>query len=353
MQLALWQACDAGDLETLRTIVERHPDHFQINYPNPFGKEGWFKFRGCTGLHIAIMQCPTWKRLNTTVEIELMNAFVREFFGLLFRAGADVNMLCGYQGEWYMEFETSKTPSFTPKGYNALNIALEFLNVTFRAGFTFAASASKLELVRDVLVDRVRNMPSRLSLNVAMAAERSLSAELAEALAKGTFADFTIRVGDGFAQPVHRVVLGARSPVLEAMLRGGSFKEAALSELVLDFDVAVVKLFIRFIYTDTLDACVEHDVEMACRLLELANRYDMQGMVLQCSRVIMTHHLNVASAPGILRLADDNCAAHLRAVTLDYIADNISAVMASAAFEQLPLALVQEVLKSVVGGGKR
>ncbi|KAK1606491.1 hypothetical protein QYE76_030164 [Lolium multiflorum] len=89
---------------------------------------------------------------------------------------------------------------------------------------------------------------------------------------------------DGKTFPAHRAVLAARSPVFKAELFG-SMAESTMSHITLqDIDPAAFKVFLRFIYTDTLPRDDELKEETYKHLLAVADRYVLDGLKLLCAQ---------------------------------------------------------------------
>ncbi len=91
------------------------------------------------------------------------------------------------------------------------------------------------------------------------------------------FTDVEIFVGTVKVMEVHRVVLVARSPVLNASLGMTSGTGKPVVTIDKEFDVDVVKLFLQFLYTGSLVASASHQ-----QLLTLATMYEVETLKIVC-----------------------------------------------------------------------
>ncbi|XP_047073241.1 BTB/POZ domain-containing protein At4g08455 [Lolium rigidum] len=84
------------------------------------------------------------------------------------------------------------------------------------------------------------------------------------------------------AVPAHRVILSSRSPVFRAML--DNEMEESRSGIIKIYDVSydVLRAFVHYMYT----AEVLLDVQMACDLLELAEKYEVKHLKTYCEKFI-------------------------------------------------------------------
>jgi len=351
VQRAFWQAITVGELETVQVLLDHRASEIDINMSDESGEQR----HGCTALHLAILEMPTWKGTEGRNGIQT-EKFVRQFFTVLLDAGADMDVCCRYSGEWYLQTAAGKTKAFYPDGYNSLGLVLQFMEITRGSEVISSNVTKRLELIRDILLKHIKTLyrrsagigspPAALQTSFA-----TLGQKLGEGLDGGAFSDFAICVGKDFCQPVHRFVLASRSSVFAAMLQDGNFAESASRQLVLDdADVDAVQHFIRFLYTDALELAVCTEPRLAHQLLVLANRFDVQGLLQTCSHALINHHLSPLTSSRLLSLADQNGATGLRERVLEFIADNIDVVKDTDDFKVLPTDLVQEVLNYVVDG---
>ena len=92
---------------------------------------------------------------------------------------------------------------------------------------------------------------------------------------------------------------------------------------IADFDADVVKQFLHYVYTDSIDSSL--DVS-ACELLLIADKYDVRGLInLAQKRLIKS--LSVETVCATFELATLIVSAEaLRAACSDYICNNRKAV---------------------------
>jgi hypothetical protein len=147
--------------------------------------------------------------------------------------------------------------------------------------------------------------------------------------------------------PAHKFLLSLRSPVFRAMFQG-SMSEALTNEVhISDFDAAVLKEFLAFLYTDSVSpAAMEAHAE---QLLALACKYEVPGLEYLCENHLCAS-LCVTNVVGVLYLADMFQAQQLKARALRYIAQNAKAVVQQEGFfRSLSFALCQEVVLALAG----
>ena len=89
--------------------------------------------------------------------------------------------------------------------------------------------------------------------------------------------DVDIVVGTDKLMEAHRVILAARSPVLNASL--GMTGTVGKPSVTIDaeFDVDIVKIFLKFLYSGSLDSSASHK-----QLLDLATIYEVETLITVC-----------------------------------------------------------------------
>ena len=338
-QRAFWQGITVGELETIQVLLE-HRD-VDINKYDEAGEQR----PGCTALHLAILEMPTWKAQEGRNGIQSAE-FVKKFFLALLEHGADIQLPCRYDGEWYLQTAAGKTKSFYPKGYDALGLVLQFIEITRGTEVISPNVTKRLELIRDLLLDNIRS-ESEPAKRVKCP---TLAEDMANAFKERAFADVEL-VSEGEVIAAHRVVLAARSKVFARMFGSGTFRESHAKRVQIEeTDPKSLHTFIKFLYEDALDVnALSSDFDLCQSLIMLSDRYDVDALKIKCSDVILQHHLSVEKAALILRLADQNRARTLRERTLYFVSRNVDNVMATDDFKQLDSELVQEVLRTVVG----
>ena len=346
-QRAFWQAITVGELEAMQVLLVHRRHEIDINKMDEMGEQR----QGCTALHLAILEMPTWKtegRSEGRNGIQTAD-FVKKFFNVLLENGADIERPCNYTGEWYLQTAAGKTKSFFPDGYNALGLVLQFVEITRGAEVISTNVTKRLELIRDLLFERMR-YAERLSTREDCP---SLGEDMSRIYAAGEFTDVQL-ISDNEVIHAHRLVLAARSPVFCAMLRSDRFEEGRSGRVQVEqSDPVSLRMFVKFLYEDSLnDEVLSGDFQVCHNLIMLSNRYDVNSLKLKCSEMIARYHLSEEKAATILKISDQNCVDHLREVTLRFISkpEHVNNVMSTREFKNLDSDLVQKVLKRVVSG---
>jgi len=334
-QKSFWQAITVGDLETVKCLLE-HRD-ISINMYDTDGEQR----QGGTALHLAILEMPTWKGSEGRNGIQTSD-FVKEFIQTLLDYGADIEKVCRYKGEWYLQTAAGKTKTFFPEGYDSLGLALQFIEITRGAEVIANDVTKRLELIRDLLLEHInqqdlkanRALPSDFSPNFAGA--------MYQMYKKECFTDVELRC-EGEVFKAHRVVLAARSVVFEKMLNS-NLKEAHTKVIeVKEVDRDALEAFITFMYTDKIA-----NTEKACDLLILSNRYDVKDLKDLCS-FTLAKTMNVQNAASILNIADMTNSMELKECAILFISQHIKTIReVSEDFQKLSKSLLQEVFNSYV-----
>jgi hypothetical protein len=89
--------------------------------------------------------------------------------------------------------------------------------------------------------------------------------------------DVEIFVGTVKLMEAHRVILSARSPVLNASLSKINNTGKSIVTFGAEFEIAVVKLFLQFLYTGVLKSSAKHK-----QLLILATTYEVETLKSMC-----------------------------------------------------------------------
>ncbi|KAL4452300.1 hypothetical protein ABPG75_007962 [Micractinium tetrahymenae] len=172
--------------------------------------------------------------------------------------------------------------------------------------------------------------------------------------------------GAGWSIPVHRSVLRQRCDHFRARCESGWADASTERVAVPDhFSQEAVQAFLHYVYNDSMEEC--SDPQEAVAVLHVALYYSCPRLAHLCELRLATllrplraerragkapRHGEVHdeealadAAAALLALADDNGLAHLRAVALDYIVHNFSAVAQTESYQALgrrQLALVAE-----------
>jgi hypothetical protein len=143
--------------------------------------------------------------------------------------------------------------------------------------------------------------------------------------------------------PVHKLILSLCSPVLKAMLESGMSESSAGELRITDTYAAVVREFVRFLYTGS---CTVRDAES---LLALAHRYEVFDLQRLCEHSLQAE-LTAENFLHVLSLADLYSSVELRRKVLDYFSRNGAALLKSRTFlVNLSPELCQELLCAAFG----
>ncbi len=91
--------------------------------------------------------------------------------------------------------------------------------------------------------------------------------------------DVEIYVGAAKVMEAHRVLLSARSPVLNTAFNRKPIEDKTKFTFDAEFDVNIVKLFLQFLYTGSLETPVVHK-----QLLKLATIYKVDTLKNMCQQ---------------------------------------------------------------------
>jgi len=148
-----------------------------------------------------------------------------------------------------------------------------------------------------------------------------------------------------------RVILAARSAFFGAMLAERRFREAGQKEVELpDVSARALCSTLRFMYTDELPELRSQDE--AEELLTAASKLGVAGLLRICSDALRDRWLTMASAVGMLRLADEHGAKSLRGEALAVIGANFDQIKHTPDWEDLLRSgmnptLIQDTLQAV------
>ena len=144
--------------------------------------------------------------------------------------------------------------------------------------------------------------------------------------------------------PAHRLILYMRSPVFRTMFASG-MAEALTNEVrIQDFDAAVVKEFLRFLYTDQCE--VDKHAE---QLLAMACKYQVPGLKYFCENHLCAM-IDSTSVLSLLSFAHLYDAAYLKTGVLRYITRHAKEVVVVEGFmENISPDLMKEVVFALAG----
>ena len=83
--------------------------------------------------------------------------------------------------------------------------------------------------------------------------------------------------------PAHRFILSVRSPVFKTMFASNFTETTSKTLPIEDTDAETMEKFLRFLYTDQLKR-----EELDCRLLILADRYQVDSLTNQCIEILQS-----------------------------------------------------------------
>ena len=147
--------------------------------------------------------------------------------------------------------------------------------------------------------------------------------------------------------PAHKCILSARSPVFRTMFASG-MAEARTNEVrIQDFDAAVVKEFLRFLYTDQCEVAALQ--EHAEPLLGIACKYQVSGLQTLCENHLCTT-LSTETVGNILYLSDLYDAIQLQNRALQYVAEHTKEVVTAGSISQTySPELTQKIFSALAG----
>lgn len=153
----------------------------------------------------------------------------------------------------------------------------------------------------------------------------------------------------------HRVILAARSPVLKALLYGPMRDRREGSIPVKDIESPVFRALLHYIYTDNLPSSGPGSLTpiMAQHLLAAADQYALDRLRIMCEAKLC-ESVDAETVATTLALAEQHNAEKLKAVCLQYAAQNLATVIQSEGFEHLRVScpsLQAELLQAVAGVG--
>ena len=142
----------------------------------------------------------------------------------------------------------------------------------------------------------------------------------------------------------HKFILTMRSPVFRTMFASGMVEARTNEVHIQDFDAAVVKEFLRFLYTDQCD--IEPYVE---QLLAMACMYQVKALQGFCVDYLCST-LSATNVANILQVSDQNNTESLKKRALQYITENAKKVVATEGFcQSLTVEQCQDVMRALAG----
>ncbi|XP_027148717.1 BTB/POZ domain-containing protein At4g08455 [Coffea eugenioides] len=118
--------------------------------------------------------------------------------------------------------------------------------------------------------------------------------------------------------PAHRAVLASRSPVFKAMLEIKMEESLSGTIKICDVSYDALRAFVNYLYT--AEACL--DVNMACDLLVLAEKYQVKHLKTYCEKFLISN-LSWENSIPIYAFAHQHNARSLVDAALSLIMDNM------------------------------
>ncbi|XP_011304560.1 speckle-type POZ protein-like [Fopius arisanus] len=167
--------------------------------------------------------------------------------------------------------------------------------------------------------------------------ERRLGQDLEIFLSEGSwFSDISFDFS-GEIIPAHRSILAARSSVFAAM-----FKYSGDVVPIVDIQPDVFKAMLTYIYTDS----VPRIKDMAGQLLEVAERFGLDGLKAMCEPIIF-EKITFDNCAEVLVTADLVGATQLKTSVIEFITRNLKDVVKTQGYrclEQMHAALLTEII---------
>jgi speckle-type POZ protein len=227
--------------------------------------------------------------------------------GVVVRASVRISILDIMEEENHIRFFEGDFSRNSPKG------ASEFVSI-LRLTEDYLLAADKIVIKCHISVPLGGDNVSH-EIDAAPVSDTSLSSDFGSLLDSEYLSDFVIKV-QGREFKVHKVVLGARSKVLERMFVG-RMKENLTNVLTIDnFDEETVVEIIHYMYTGK----VRRLRELAQDLFRAAHLYEIRGLKERCEEHLCGN-LRVEDVAQLLVLADLMEASRLKKATQDFISE--------------------------------
>ncbi|XP_015117134.1 speckle-type POZ protein A [Diachasma alloeum] len=157
--------------------------------------------------------------------------------------------------------------------------------------------------------------------------------EMQAFLMNQAFSDVVFAIGDEEI-PAHKLILVSNSPVFLRML-STPMEEAQTNRVeILDIPVDIMKVMLTFLYTGRYQAL--EDVDVACRVLAAAQKYDIGSLKDVCEYSLFTE-LEVENALKILEYAEVHKADRLKQECWRFVIRNKREIITTEQFRELCL----------------
>ncbi|XP_015112373.1 speckle-type POZ protein B-like [Diachasma alloeum] len=142
--------------------------------------------------------------------------------------------------------------------------------------------------------------------SISMATPHRLQDDLKNFLGSPQFSDVTL-IAEDERIPAHKMILAARSPVFSAMFKYPEMMEGQRNEMrIQGVSLRAVTAMLHYIYTDQI-----RDEGLMKELLEVADRYQLEGLKSECERVL-AGQINRENALEIMGIAEVHNAEELK-----------------------------------------
>lgn len=144
------------------------------------------------------------------------------------------------------------------------------------------------------------------------------------------FNDVTLSVGRRKLK-AHKAILGARSPVFEAMFKY-DMKENLLNDVnITDVEYEVLKEMLRFMYTEK----IQNLKEVQLGLLIAADKYQLDELKTICEKSLLSVDISAQNFFEIFVTADTHRAFLLKNVVLNYIRTHFETIISTPGWKTL------------------
>ncbi|GFU44300.1 TD and POZ domain-containing protein 4 [Nephila pilipes] len=244
------------------------------------------------------------------------------------------NVVISKKDSKYLEGQIWKFPSFIKKSdlISADNSCLQNDTLTLRCDITISIGIISNDIFcynydSSETDDHFTDLSDVSSREVKSVEETSLKAFFENLYVDRTFSDINLKVGtENF--PVHRVVLGFKSPMFKTMFTSDlTNKNFELPDL----DTDTLLQLLGFIYTDTIDKL---SWDSARKLYLAAKEYQMPSLKQKCC-IFLKEIVDLSNACSTLLFANENQDEELAEFAQAFISDHGTELIHSDEWEEL------------------
>ncbi|XP_042911918.2 uncharacterized protein [Parasteatoda tepidariorum] len=156
-----------------------------------------------------------------------------------------------------------------------------------------------------------------------------LQDDLCKLLKNETFTDVTLK-SENVIMPAHKALLAARSPVFSAMFHQDMLESQSGTIYLSDVDVETLKLFLEYIYTDTVEMKSHENV---IKLMIIADKYQVIPLKEGCSAYLKTI-LSDENVCDVIAVADMVNQEDLKLCAMAYIKANVSKILSTSKWKK-------------------